>query len=212
MKYFKRLLLALVAVTSLSSSAQVAIKSNLIGWGVITPNLGIEAGTSKHSTVELMAYLNPWEFGEDKKHFKFWTIQPEYRYWFCERFNGWFLGVHLLGGEYSAMGINFPLRKLTWGNAYDLNPDFNISDHSTGWPDLRGENLGRHAEGWYAGGGISVGYQHPISKHWNLEASVGIGYVYSDLRYYGRCRQRIDKRHLNYAGITNLQLSFLYLF
>lgn len=190
----------------------VAIKSNLFGWATTTTNIGAEFGLSRHSTLQVMGYLNPWDFGKDDRHFRFWTVQPEYRYFFCEKFNGHFIGVHALGGEYNAMGINFPLKALVWGNAYDLNPNFDATEHNNGWPNLQGHDLGRHVEGWYIGGGITYGYQWMLNNHWNFEASIGVGYVYSPLRFYGRCQQVIDRRHLNYFGLTNAQLSFLYFF
>lgn len=210
---FKTLVLtALLLSNATVSHAQFALKTNILGWGLTNPNLGIEYAVSNKSTLQAIAYVNPWKFGHNKDYFRFWMVQPEYRYWFCEKYNGWFFGAHLLGGEYSAKGINFPLKSLVWGNSFDNNPEFDVTDHTSGWPNLRGENYGRHAEGWYAGAGISAGYHWPLSRHWNLEASLGVGYVYSQLRYYGRCRQRIDKRNLNYVGPTNAQISILYLF
>ena len=201
----------LLCCSALSGSDQFALKSNLIGWATTTTNLGIEFGVGQKSTIQVMGYLNPWNFSHDR-HFHFWTAQPEYRYWFCQKFNGWFIGVHALGGEYNAEKFNFPLKALTWGKAIDINDSFPASDHKGGWPDITGANSGRHVEGWDVGGGISAGYQWILSKHWNIEASLGVGYVYSQLRYYGRCQQRIDKRNLHYVGPTNAQVSFLYLF
>lgn len=207
----KAIAIAACVLTGLSSQAQIAIKTNALEWATTTINLGIEAGVSNHSTLELTGALNPWNFPNDH-HFKFWKVQPEYRYWFCNTFSGHFLGVHLLGGEYNAKKINFPFDGLTWGRPYYENDRFPESDHSNGWPNLRGKYSGRHVEGWYIGAGITYGYQWVLSKHWNIEASLGVGYVYSPLKYWGRCEQCIDKRNLNYVGPTNAQVSFLYFF
>ena len=212
MKIIKNLLVVSALVASgVSAHAQFALKTNLVGWATTTTNLGIEVGMGEKSSLQIMGYLNPWNFKNDR-HFHFWTVQPEYRYWFCQKFNGWFLGIHALGGEYNAKKLNFPLKALTWGKNYYENPDFAASDHTTGWPDIQGANSGRHVEGWDVGGGISAGYQWVLDKHWNLEASLGVGYVYTKLRYIGRCQQTIDKRHINYVGPTNAQVSFLYFF
>lgn len=89
----------LVGGLSWAAVAQnVALKTNLLYWSTVTPNLGLEASIARKHTVQLFYGLNPWEpsGGESLKH---WVVQPEYRYWFCEAFNGWFLGVHLMGGE-----------------------------------------------------------------------------------------------------------------
>lgn len=201
----------MLCFSALSASAQFAIKTNALGWATTTTNLGIEFGMGQKSSLQILGYFNPWNFNNDH-HFKVWAAQPEYRYWFCQKFNGWFLGVHAIGGEFNAMKVNFPLHALTWGkNTYE-NPLFPEDDHTTGWPDIRGNNKGRHVEGWDVGGGISAGYQWVLGTHWNIEASLGVGYVYSHLQYIGRCQQTIDKRDINYVGPTNAQVSFLYFF
>lgn len=194
-----------------TTHAQVGIKTNLLGWATTTTNLGVEVGMGRHSTLQVMGYLNPWDFSEGR-HFRLWTVQPEYRYWFCGKFNGHFIGVHGLGGQYNAMNLNFPLSSLTWGDTYDLNSNFPAADHKGGWPDIEGANAGRHVEGWHVGAGFTYGYQWILSKHWNLEASIGVGYVYTRMHYYGRCQQVINKRALHYVGPTNAQLSFMYVF
>ena len=212
MKLLKHIILVgTLAMATLTASAQVGIKTNLLGWGTTTTNAGLEAGVSKHVTLQALGYFNPWNFGEST-HFLFWGAQPEYRYWFCETFNGHFVGVHALGGQYNAKKVNFPLRGLAWGAAYDENENFPSKDHGPGWPDIEGENAGRHVEGWYAGAGLSYGYQWIVSKHWNVEASVGVGYVYSPQTYYGRCQQVINRHALHYVGPTNAQLSVMYIF
>lgn len=196
---------------ALPASAQFALKTNLLGWATTTTNLGLEVGTGRKTSFQLMGYFNPWDFSNDR-HFRVWAAQPEFRYWFCQKFDGWFIGVHAIGGQYNAMNVNFPLETLTWGKATDINNNFPASDHNGGWPDITGANSGRHVEGWDVGGGITAGYQWVLGKHWNLEASIGVGYVYSRLEYIGRCQQTIDKRNINYVGPTNGQVSFIYFF
>lgn len=195
----------------MSARGQVAVKTNLLGWATTTTNIGLEVGAGRHTTLQLMGYLNPWELGQDR-HYRLWTLQPEYRYWFCSKFNGHFLGFHVLGGQYNAKNINFPLQSLVWGHSYEENNGFPDSDHEGSCPNIEGANSGRHVEGWHFGLGISYGYQWILSKHWNLEASIGVGYVYSPMTYYGRCQRTIDRRHLNYIGPTNAQISFMYVF
>lgn len=69
-------------------------------------------------------------------------------------------------------------------------------------------------DGWFAGGGISYGYQWIIGKHWNLETGLGLGYAYLDYDKYLRqkCGKYIDSRHRNYWGPTKLSISLMYLF
>ncbi|MBD5338184.1 MAG: DUF3575 domain-containing protein, partial [Bacteroides sp.] len=61
----------------------VGIKTNLLGWAVTNPNLGLEIGVAHRSTISLTGSLNPWNFS-DERHLKSWMALPEYRYWFCE--------------------------------------------------------------------------------------------------------------------------------
>ena len=114
-KVKKSLLLALMAFLftaglNKASAQQVALKTNLLYDAATTPNIGMEVGTGKKHSFQVFYGLNPWKFGsgEDRKYLKHWVINPEYRYWFCHRFNGSFLGIHALGGEFDATNIKVP--------------------------------------------------------------------------------------------------------
>lgn len=80
--------------------AVAAIKTNLPYWGVGgTFNLGAEFRLARHWTLDLEAGLNPFDGKNDDgsydrtmKHFR---AHPELRYWFCESFQGHFLGLHV---------------------------------------------------------------------------------------------------------------------
>lgn len=173
----------------LSASAQnVALKTNLLYWATTTPNLGAEVSFARKHSVQLFYGLNPWKASSGKS-IRHWVLQPEYRYWFCESFNGWFLGAHLMGGEFNAGNVDLP-----FGLVESLKD--------------------RRYEGWYAGGGITVGYQWPISRHWNFEASVGLGYDYIKYDKFecGVCGEQLKSGHSNYFGPTKAALSFLYVF
>jgi hypothetical protein len=170
---------------------QVALKTNLLYDATLTPNLGLEMGVGKKHSVQLFYGLNAWKFGhgEDRKYAKHWLLNPEYRYWFCHRFNGSFVGIHAFGGEYDASNVKLPF-------GY--------------WKDLRDHRF----EGWYIGGGISYGYQWVISKHWNLEAAIGVGaaYIKYDKFGCGSCGKKLDDGDKIYVGPTKLALSLMYLF
>lgn len=184
-----------------TQAQEIAIKTNLLGWATTSPNIGAEFGLGRKSTVQIFGAINPWAFGDTK--FRFWNVEPEVRYWFCEKFTGHFLGIHLLGGEYNLWNVKVPFTTL---------------------PDLTGNNKGRHAEGWYMGGGITYGYQWMLSKNWNLEASLGLGYAYSPYKYYGRCDRLLDSDgnplpegkkesdKTSYFGPTKVAVSLMYVF
>ena len=81
-----------------------AIKTNALYWATTTPNLGFEIGLSDKFTLDLSGNYNPWTFSDSKK-LKHWLVQPELRYWTCERFNGHFFGLHAHYAEYNVGGI-----------------------------------------------------------------------------------------------------------
>ena len=101
----KRLLFVLLSCIGLSVSAQdVAVKSNLLYDAALNINGGVEFGVAPKWTVDVTANYNNWTFSEGKR-WKNWFLQPEARYWFCDRFAGHFLGFHLHGGKYNMGGI-----------------------------------------------------------------------------------------------------------
>lgn len=188
-KTYKLLLITgIMLISSFSVKAQVALKNNFLYDIATTPNLGIEVGLTKKTTAQLFYGLNPWKFSETKQ-MRHWLLMPEYRWWTCSRFNGHFFGVHGMGGEFNVQGIKVPfgMLKCVRDNRY---------------------------EGWYIGGGLTYGYQWILSKHWNLEGSLGVGYDYIQFKKYecGECGKYTDRDHTNYWGVTKLCLSIVYLF
>lgn len=69
-------------------------------------------------------------------------------------------------------------------------------------------------DGYLAGGGITYGYHHILSPHWNLEAAIGIGYAHLWYKESERipCIGEQISRDKDYFGITKLSLSFIYIF
>lgn len=85
--------------TSKICGQDIALKTNTLIWATTTPNVGLEVALSPKYTLELAGAYNPWTFKDDKK-MRFWLAQPELKYWFCEKFEGHFVGVHLHGAQY----------------------------------------------------------------------------------------------------------------
>lgn len=91
---------SLLAVSLICHAQEgVAIKTNALYWLTTSPNAGIEIGVTPKFTGQLDLAFNPWTFKDDKK-MRFWLVQPEARYWFCEAFEGHFIGLHAHGGQY----------------------------------------------------------------------------------------------------------------
>ena len=99
-KYRKLFFLcALLCFGGNGNAQNVALKTNMLYWGTTTPNASIEVGLSRKFTTDWQLAYNPWTFKDDRK-MRFWLVQPELRYWFCESFEGHFVGIHLHGAQY----------------------------------------------------------------------------------------------------------------
>lgn len=81
------------------SAQDVAIKTNGLYWLTTTPNVGVEFALNTKMTLDISGAYNPWTFKDDKK-MRFWLVQPELRYWLCEKFEGHFIGIHAHGAQF----------------------------------------------------------------------------------------------------------------
>ena len=92
--------LCLVACYPLTVSGQdVAIKTNTLYWLATTPNIAAETALSDKVTLEVAGAYNPWTFANNKK-LRFWMVQPEVKYWLCQKFEGHFFGIHAHGAQF----------------------------------------------------------------------------------------------------------------
>lgn len=180
-----------VILSTLTASAQVGIKTNLLYDATATANLGVEIPVAPKWTIDVSGNLNAWTIKGHK--WKHWLVQPEARYWFCRRYIGHFLGIHALGGEYN------------FGNL-DMNFKFLGSD-------FRKLKDNRY-QGRAAGAGIAYGYAWAVHPHWNIEAEIGVGWMYTRFDSYpcAKCGTKIDSnRPHNYFGPTKVALNLVYL-
>lgn len=95
----KFLFFAYIFITTAAHSQDYAIKTNTLLWGAATINAGAEVAINNKYTADFHIAYNPWTFKDNKK-MRFLYIQPSAKYWFCEKFEGHFVGVHLHGGQY----------------------------------------------------------------------------------------------------------------
>lgn len=169
----------------------VAIKTNLLYDAAANINAGVEVGLAPKWTLDVSADYNGWTINDHK--WKHWFLQPEARYWFCDRFNKGFLAFHAIGGQY------------------------NIGNIPHGF-DFLGTDLRKLADnryqGWGLGAGIGIGYDVILGKHWNLEFEIAVGYVYLKYDRYkcADCGRKIDSGHHNYVGPTKAAINLVYLF
>ncbi len=188
------LLLVLVGGPTLTCKAQqIAIKTNALYLATATPNLGLEMALAPKWTLDLLVGYNPWVFSDNTK-WKHWLVQPEVRYWLCEKMGGHFLGFHTHGGQYNIGNIDADFKM--FGTDFSLLKDYRF-------------------EGWFVGAGLSYGYTWMLGKHWNLEAEIGLGYSYTQYDRYlcPKCGNKLEegKQH-HYLGPTKAAVNLVYVF
>ena len=192
----KSLLIVIVfsfAILSATAQDKIAVKTNLLyGAGTFTPNLGVEIGLGERTTLDISGAYNWFNLGGNTKNNKklvHWLVQPEFRYFLCERFSGHFFGLHAIGSQYNIGGHELPM---FFG---------------------RSSKNYRH-EGNAYGGGLSYGYQLPLAKRWNLEFNVGVGYMRMKYDVYDctNCGGLKEKGRIkNYFGPTKAGITLIFL-
>jgi hypothetical protein len=193
---YKRLAILMLALFSfVSVSAQNwAIKTNLVGDATASINLGAEIGLAERWTLDISGSYNPFTINKDTNmKWKHWFAQPEARYWFCHKFGGHFLAMHIFGGQYNVGNIDF-------------------------LPDMLGTKFSTLADyryqGDFVGAGIGYGYAFLLGEHWNIELQLGVGgaYTWFDKYYCAKCGSKITSDDHIYWGVTKLAVNIVYLF
>lgn len=171
----------------------MAVKTNLLYDALLNVNGGVEVGLSPKWTLDVSGGFNVWTLSHGRR-WKHWAVQPEARYWFCDRFGGHFLGIHAHGGQYNVGNLENDIKFL----GTDVSK---LSD--------------RRYQGWFVGAGVAYGYAWVLGRHWNLEGEIGVGYSYTryDSFRCSGCGKKVeeDKDH-HYVGPTKAAINLVYLF
>ena len=176
------------------------MKTNALYLATATPNAGVEVALSERWTLEIEGGYNPWTFNkETNMKARHWLVSPEVRYWFCNSFQGHFIGIN---GNYTQFNIG--------GLPFSLSPAFiSLGNGESVLPDLQNSRV----EGWAAGAGLTYGYAFPIARRWNMEFTAGFGWWYTvydqyESRKCGLFQETVQKHAL---GPTSVGISFIYM-
>lgn len=193
----KKIFLTFIAVFILaglipSKAQNIAIKTNLLYDISATANFGAEIGLAPKWTLDLSGNFNAWS-KDDKTKWKHWMVQPEARYWFCDRFSRHFIGVHLIGGAFNFGNIN--------NNLSFLGTDFSVLSDN-------------RYQGYAYGAGAAYGFAFMLSRHLNLELEAGFGYICFDYDTFdcSGCGQLTTSGMHHYIGPTKAALNLVFLF
>lgn len=186
------LLAIFFAGISTAKAQNLAIKTNLLYDATSTANIGLEIGLAPKWTLDLSGNLNSWSKDSHTK-WKHCMIQPEIRYWFCDRFSRHFLGAHLIGGAFNFGGITNDLNF--------LGTDFSVLSD-------------RRYQGFAYGAGVAYGFAFALSKNLNLEIEAGAGYMLLDYENYecDGCGRKDTEGIHHYFGPTKAAVNLVFLF
>ena len=181
-RFFIIVILSMLISTA-SHAQKLAVKTNLLfGAVTYTPNVAVEYGLGKHTTINLSGAYNPWNLNNDKNNgekLAHWIIQPEFRYWISEQFNGHFFGVHGTFSDYNIRGKKLPMFFGTDSEKYRY-------------------------EGSAYGAGLTYGYALSLTPRFSVEFEIGAGYMHLNYdQYYAfKCGKFIKSSNNNYWGLT----------
>ena len=142
----------------ISLDPALAIKTNLLLWGVIAPNIQIERslGNTNHWSIEGEVFCPWWTWSHNAHAEQFLNVGIELRYWLGNRekhhtIDGWHIGGGLAAGYY----------------------DFEWK-RSEGW---QGEYLNIYC---------NIGYQHRFGRRnqWLVDGGLALGYIPTKYRHY----------------------------
>lgn len=188
------LTLAVILVSAPFVAAQnFGVKSNLLYDITSTVNLGIEYRLTDRLTFDISGNYNAWTLKEGARR-KHWMVQPEIRLWNCDAFSGHFVALHGIGGQYNFGGLKNGVNFL--GNDFSQ-----LSEH--------------RFQGNAIGAGVAYGYAWILSQHLNLEAEIGVGYIYTEYDKFNcvGCGKRIvTGQPAHFFGPTKAAVNLVYIF
>ena len=167
-------------------SRKLHLKTNALGWALAISNIGAEIDLAKHWSFAVPVYYSALNYFTSTIKFRTLAVQPEFRYWFNENNQKFFVGAHFSYAQYNIA----------------VDGDYRIQDHNGTSPAL--------------GGGISVGYRMPISKNdkWHIEFTLGAGVygLHYDKFYNVNNGKLVDTYRKTYWGIDNAAVNISYHF
>lgn len=145
--------LAVILISlSLTSKSQTTIRANALGWAGAVANIGFETALSKHMTFVAEGYYSPF-WNLDDFRMRGYNLTPELRYYFCEKFNKHYVGVHgnyadysrlqLGGGKHIREGIAYGAG-VTYGHTWIFNHSWSFDLFAgVGWWHMKNDIYSR---------------------------------------------------------------------
>lgn len=169
------------------------IRSNMLYDAVAVPNIGIEFYLGKNWSIAAN-YMHAW-WNDDPKH-RYWRIyggEINARYWFGRAAHNKPLTGHHLGLYAQALTYDFE-----WGGkAY-----------------MGGQPGGTIFDLAHFGGGVEYGYSLPVAKRFNIDFTIGVGYIGGRVYEFVPDNDRYlwtATKNKHWFGPTKLEVSIVWL-
>lgn len=147
--------IAIGAVTTANAQGYIKLNGLYALGGIINPQ--VEMRISNHSTLQAEIVYSPWRSIKGH-HLHFGIFTNEYRYFFREANDGWYVGAH---AGIVLMDVSKP---------QIVNGKFGFQN--------------RYSKGYGVLAGAVVGYEWRFAERWLLDAYVGFGYLHSNYNGY----------------------------
>lgn len=163
----------------------LAVRTNMLYDALLLPNIGVDVYLGKNWSVDAIWHYGWWK--NDTKHDYWRTYGGDIalRYWFGT-------AAH---------------RKPLTGHHVGLYGQMVTYDFEFGGRGYLGPK-------WSYGGGLEYGYAMPISRHFNIDFSLGLGYLRGKYYEYipiDQCYVWQKTKQRNWFGPTKLEISLVWL-
>lgn len=162
-----------------------SLRTNMLFDALLLPNIGAEVYVGKNISVDAI-----WHYG-------WWKCDHRHNYW---RSYGGDMGVRYWFGSAAK-------RKPLTGHHIGLYGQIVTYDFELGGRGYQGRR-------WSYAGGFEYGYSKPISRHFNIDFSLGVGYLggkYYEYIPIDQCYVWQKTKRRNWFGPTKLEISLVWL-
>lgn len=91
------------------------MKTNLVDWLAMSPELALEARISSRLTLDVALAANPFKISIENRRVNNLRFEPELRYWFNRPMARHFMALSALGGIFDVKWVNKRYEGDIWG-------------------------------------------------------------------------------------------------
>lgn len=92
--------------TAKAKSHSLSLRANLLRWGTLTPDLGVEWRLNRHVGILVNGSYTSWTWNSNDRRYALWEIAPEARYYIGKEKRGY------IGAIYKAGSFNYKLSEI----------------------------------------------------------------------------------------------------